>query len=77
VLTSALERADVAVAAAVRAARAGQLAGGTNVFFDARNGGITLGRWSPRVGAAIRRAVAAQFVLLRAGKIPGIPTTVQ
>ena len=77
VLTSALERADVAVAAAVRAARAGQLTGGTNVFFDARNGGITLGRWSPRVGAAIRRAVAAQFVLLKAGKIPGIPTTVQ
>jgi basic membrane protein A len=77
VLTSAVERADVAVEAAVRTARAGQLAGGTNVFFDARNGGVTVGRWSPRVGASIRRAVAAQFALLKAGKIIGIPTTVQ
>ena len=76
VLTSALERADVAVEAAVRGARAGKLGGGTNVVFDARNGGITLGKWSPRVSAAVRNAVTAQFALLKAGKIAAIPTTV-
>ncbi len=77
VLTSAVERADVAVEAAVRTARTGQPAGGTNVIFHTGNGGITVGRWSPWVGAAIRRAVANQFALLKAGKITGIPTTVQ
>ena len=29
------------------------------------------------MSAAVRRAVAAQFALLKAGKITGIPTTVQ
>lgn len=77
VLASVLERADVAVAAAVEGARSGRQAGGTNMTFGAANGGITLGSWSPRVGAAVRRAVAAQFTLLKAGKITGIPTTVQ
>ena len=75
VLTTAVERADVAIAAAVRAARSGCLAGGTNVFFDARNRGIDLGTWSPRVPRSLRRAVSGQLALLRAGKIAGIPTT--
>jgi basic membrane protein A len=75
VLTSVVERADVAIAAAVHAARAGALAGGTNVFFDAHNRGIDIGTWSPRVPLSIRRAVAGQLALLRAGKIAGIPTT--
>jgi hypothetical protein len=52
------------------------LDGGTNLVFGAQNGGITVGPWSSRVGDAVRRAVAGQFALLRAGKIPGIPTTV-
>lgn len=77
VMTSALERADVAVASAVRGARSGHVAAGTNVFFDARNGGVALGTWSPRVPASIRKAVSAQLALLKAGRIPGIPTTVQ
>ena len=47
------------------------------MIFGAQNGGITVGRWSSRVGAAVRRAVAGQFELLKTGKIPGIPTTVQ
>lgn len=77
VLTSALERVDVVVEAAIRAARAGSLVGGSNVSFGARDGGIGFGAWSPRASAALRRAVAAQYALLRAGKITGIPTTVQ
>ena len=71
VLTSVVERADVAVEAAVRIRAVGAADGGTNVIFEAANGGITVGRWSPRVSAAVRRAVAAQFALLKAGKIPG------
>jgi basic membrane protein A and related proteins len=77
VLTTAVERADVAVETAVRTARTGKPGGGTNLFFDTRNGGITVGRWSRRVGASVRRAVAGQFALLKAGRITGIPTTVQ
>ena len=77
ILTSVLERADVAVVAAVRGARSGQPGGGTNLIFGAGKGGITVGPWSPRVGAAVRRAVAGQLALMKAGKITGIPTTVQ
>ena len=77
VLTSALERADVAVAAAVRVARAGRFPGAVDVTFGVQKGGIGYGSWSPRAPARLRRAVAAQYALLRAGKITGIPTTVQ
>jgi basic membrane protein A len=76
VLTTALERADVAVAQAVRGVRSGHFAGGTNLSFNARNGGLGIGTWSPRVPPALRRAVAAQFALLKAGRITDIPTTV-
>ncbi len=77
VMTSVLERSDVAVEAAVRSARSGHVSGGRNVVFDARNGGVALGRWSPRVPASIRKAVSAQLALLKADRIRAIPTTVQ
>ncbi len=47
VMTSVLERADVAVEWAVRSARAGRVDGGKNVLFDARDGGVALGRVEP------------------------------
>jgi basic membrane protein A and related proteins len=75
VLTSALERADVAVESVVRSAQSGLIAGGKNVFFGVGNGGIGVGSWSPRVRPSIRSAVAAQVALLKAGRIPRIPTT--
>jgi len=75
VLTSALERADHAVEAAVRDARAGRFPGGVNVSFGAQRGGIGIGAWSPRVPRSIRRAVNAQYALLQDGRIPGIPTS--
>jgi hypothetical protein len=39
--------------------------------------GVGYGKWSPKVSAKIKSAVAAQFALLKAGKIKGIPATVK
>ncbi len=58
VMTSALKKVDVAVASAIAQAKAGTLKGGTNVEFDASNGGVGYGQWSPKVPASIRAAVA-------------------
>jgi len=77
VMTSALKKVDVAVNSAIRAAKAGKLKGGTNVIFGANVNGVGYGKWSPRVPASIKNAVARQFSLLKAGKIKGIPTAVK
>jgi basic membrane protein A len=77
VMTSALKRVDVAVAGAIKAAKNGTLKGGKNVEFGANNNGVGYGKWSSKVPASIRTAVAAQLKLLKAGKIKGIPTTVK
>jgi basic membrane protein A and related proteins len=77
VMTSALKRVDVAVYNAIQAANHGKLAGGTNKQFDAKIGGIGYGKWSSKVPASIKNAVAAQFAKLKAGKIKGIPTSVK
>ena len=77
VMTSALKRVDVAVNAAITAVAKGQLKTGINAIFDAKKGGVGFGKWSPRVPASIRTAVAAQLKLLSQGKITGIPQTVK
>ena len=77
VMTSALKKVDVAVSSAITAARAGTLKGGTNAVFDAKVNGVGYGKWSSKVSASIKSAVAAQFVLLKAGKVKGIPETVK
>jgi basic membrane protein A len=77
VMTSALKKVDVAVNSAILAAKGGTLKGGKNVIFGASVNGVGYGKWSPRVSAAIKTAVAKQFTLLKAGKIKGIPTTVK
>jgi basic membrane protein A and related proteins len=77
VMTSALKKVDVAVYSAINAAKSGTLKGGTNRIFDAKVNGVGYGKWSPKVSAKIRSAVAAQFALLKAGKIKGIPATVK
>ena len=77
VMTSALKRVDVSVYNAIQAANHGKLAGGTNKQFSASIGGVGYGKWSSKVPASIKSAVAAQFRLLKAGKIKGIPTTVK
>jgi basic membrane protein A len=77
VMTSALKKVDVAVYDAIISAKAGKLAGGKNAVFDAKVNGVGYGKWSPKVSPKIKSAVAAQFALLKAGKIKGIPATVK
>jgi basic membrane protein A len=77
VMTSALKKVDVAVNSAIVAAKGGKLQGGKDVIFGAKVNGVGYGKWSPRTPASIKAAVAAQFSLLKAGKIRGIPTTVK
>jgi basic membrane protein A len=77
VMTSALKRVDVAVFTAIAGAKAGTAKGGTNATFGAKVNGVGYGKWSPRVSAAIKAKVAAQYKLLKAGKIKGIPATVK
>jgi basic membrane protein A len=77
VMTSALKRVDVAVYNAIQAANHGTLKGGANKQFSASIGGVGYGKWSSKVPASIKAAVAAQYRLLKAGKISGIPTTVK
>ena len=77
VMTSALKKVDVAVYAAISSAKAGTLKGGTNRIFDAKVNGVGYGKWSSKVSASIKSAVAAQFKLLKAGKVKGIPATVK
>ena len=76
-MTSALKKVDVAVHSAITAAKAGKLKGGKDVIFGAKVNGVGYGKWSSKVPASIKAAVAAQFKLLKAGKIKGIPATVK
>jgi basic membrane lipoprotein Med (substrate-binding protein (PBP1-ABC) superfamily) len=76
-MTSALKKVDVAVHSSIVAAKGGKLKGGANVVFGASVNGVGYGKWSPKVPASIKSAVAAQFALLKAGKVKGIPATVK
>jgi len=77
VMTSALKKVDVAVYTAINAAKAGKLKTGINKQFGADINGVGYGKWSSKVPAAIKSAVAKQYRLLKAGKIKGIPATVK
>jgi basic membrane protein A len=77
VLTSALKKVDVSVSSAIASGKAGTLKGGKNVTFDAKVNGVGYGKWSSKTPASIKTAVAAQFKLLKAGKVRGIPATVK
>ncbi len=77
VMTSALKRVDVAVYNAIKSAQGNKLLGGQNKQFGADIGGVGYGKWSSKVPASIQSAVAAQYKLLKAGKIKGIPSTVK
>jgi len=77
VMTSALKRVDVAVTQSIVDASKNKLKGGKNAEFGASVNGVGFGKWSAKVSPAIKKAVAAQFALLKAGKIKGIPATVK
>jgi basic membrane protein A len=77
VMTSALKKVDVAVSSAIASAKAGTLKGGKNIVFGAKVNGVGYGKWSSKAPASIKTAVAAQFKLLKAGQVKGIPATVK
>ena len=77
VLTSAEKKVDVAVYTAVGAAMKGRFTGGRDVVFDARNGGVGLGRISPRVPRSIVAQVHAVERKLESGELSNIPDTVK
>ena len=74
-MTTAVERADVAVRSVIDSAVAGPTRPGANVILGAAQGGVGYGAWSPTVPASIRSAVARQLRLLKTGRIAGIPTS--
>ena len=75
----ATKRVDNAVFQTIKAYKANPsgFKGGKDVTFGASVNGVGYGKWSPRVPASIKTAVAAQFKLLKAGKVKGIPATVK
>jgi basic membrane protein A len=78
VMTSALKKVDVAVYDTIQSRlKTPAFKGGYNAIFDAKTNGIGVGKWSPKVPASIKTAVAAQLKLLQAGKVKGIPATVK
>ena len=78
ILTSAMKKVDVAVYKTIEArSKSASFKGGYNAIFSAKNNGVGVGKWSPKVPASIRNAVAAQFKLLQQGKIKGIPQSVK
>ena len=77
IMTSALKRVDVAVYSAIAGAKNGTLKTGVNATFSAKLNGVGYGKVSSKISAAIKTKVAAQLVLLKAGKIKGIPATVK
>jgi basic membrane protein A len=77
VMTSAMKRVDVAVFKAIQAAKGGGLKTGINAVFGAKENGIGVGRFSPRLLPSIKKTVLQKLSLLKQGKICCIPTTVK
>ena len=75
VLTSALKRVDTDVFTTIKQLRNGIWKGGRTFTFDVANGGIDIGKVSPKVPKAIVAKVEAIKAKIKAGKIH-IPVTV-
>jgi basic membrane protein A len=76
VLTSAMKRVDNSVFATIKQVIAGKFTGGTNAVFSLRNGGVGLGKISPKVPKSIVAKVDRIAKDVASGKINDIPTTV-
>jgi len=68
-LTRAQKKVDVAVFTAIKNLMAGKFAGGTNLLFNAANGGVGLGKINAGVPAAIAAKAKAVAAKVAAGKI--------
>jgi basic membrane protein A len=76
ILTSAVKRWDVAVFAAVQALVDGSYRGGTDRVLSLRDGGLGLGKVSPKVTPSILARVESVRRDIVSGRIRDIPTTV-
>jgi basic membrane protein A len=76
VLTSAMKRVDTSVFDTIKQVLAGKFAGGTNAVFSLKNGGVALGKVSPKVPKADVAKVQAIARQIATGKIGDIPTEV-
>jgi basic membrane protein A len=69
ILTSAVKRVDTGVYLTVKAAKDGTLVGGGDITFNLKNGGVALGKISPKVPAAYKARLNALKAQIIAGKI--------
>ena len=69
ILTSAVKRVDQGVYLTVKAAKDGTLVGGGDITFNLKNGGVALGKISPKVPAAFKAKLAALQKQIVAGTI--------
>jgi basic membrane protein A len=75
ILTSVVDRYDPAVLDAIRSLKAGTFTTGSDSVYDLKNGGVELGRFSPRVPLALRRRLTAIEAQITAGRIK-VPTVI-
>ena len=75
ILSSELKKTDVAVFDTIRDTVNGRFRGGGNTTFTAANGGIDIGKISPKIPRSIVAQVQAVKKRMAAGKIRNIPTT--
>ena len=69
ILTSAVKRVDLSVEQTILAAKNGAYKGGTNLNFNLKNGGVAVGKISPKVPKAFITRMNAVGALILAGKI--------
>jgi basic membrane protein A len=73
ILTSAVKRVDLGVFRFVEAVQNGTLVGGNDIVFDLKNGGVGIGKISPKVPKAYVKKIDGLKAQIIAGKIK-IPT---
>ena len=69
ILTSAVKRVDLGVFRFVQAVKDGTLVPGHDFVFDLKNGGVAVGKISPKVPAAYKARITALQNQIIAGKI--------
>ena len=69
ILTSAVKRVDQGVYLTIKAAKQGNLAGGDDLVFNLKNGGVALGKMSSKVPASFKNKINALKKQIAAGKI--------
>jgi basic membrane protein A len=73
ILSSELKKVDIAVYDTIRDAKSGKFKGGGNSIFTTANGGIGIGKISPKISKSIVAKVMAVKKRMAEGKIRNIP----